>query len=231
MRYLLLVQLLAFLSGLLSAQTETEIDVVFQAFFEEELINPTDLSEEPSPEGVRIEVLKFYVSKLELYDQEELVFAEPQSYHLINLEEPKSLKLSISLPEDLAYSKLKFSLGIDSLTNVSGAFGGDLDPTKGMYWTWQSGYINFKLEGTSPKCPARQNAFVYHIGGYQSPYQTIRDLEFDVIPGRNIIVDLSMDRFFDMVDMGETYHLMSPGKKAAELSNNIPSLFSVSNED
>jgi hypothetical protein len=49
----------------------------------------------------------------------------------------KHSKLSFDLPTYLKYDQIQFQLGIDSLTNVSGAMGGDLDPTKGMYWTWQ----------------------------------------------------------------------------------------------
>ena len=72
---------------------------------------------------------------------------------------PSSLALQI--PSNIPFSKLKFQLGIDSLTNVSGAMGGDLDPTKGMYWTWQSGYINMKIEGKSNSCKTRKNQFQF----------------------------------------------------------------------
>ena len=37
-----------------------------------------------------------------------------------------------------------------------------------MYWTWQSGYINFKIEGES------NQPFTYHIGGYHKPFNTYR---------------------------------------------------------
>lgn len=35
---------------------------------------------------------------------------------------------------------------------------GDLDPLNGMYWAWNSGYINMKIEGITPKC---QDATIY----------------------------------------------------------------------
>ena len=78
------------------------------------------------------------------------------------------------------HDKIKFNLGIDSLTNVSGVMGGDLDPTKGMYWTWQSGYINFKMEGSSAVCPTRNHEFQFHIGGYQDPFYAMQTLELEV---------------------------------------------------
>ncbi|WP_222597316.1 MbnP family protein [Chitinophaga pinensis] len=39
----------------------------------------------------------------------------------------------------------------------------------GMYWGWNSGYIFFKMEGTSsvaPLDPSGQHKFRYHIGGF-----------------------------------------------------------------
>ena len=50
---------------------------------------------------------------------------------------------------------------------------GVLDPASsmdnGMYWTWNSGYIFFKMEGSSPAAPADPTGnrkFRYHIGGF-----------------------------------------------------------------
>jgi len=62
-------------------------------------------------------------------------------------------------------------IGTDSITNVSGALDGDLDPIKGMYWAWNSGCINFKLEGTRV-ISGKKTPFEYHIGGYNGPQAT-----------------------------------------------------------
>ena len=46
---------------------------------------------------------------------------------------------------------------------------GVLDPSGAgadMYWTWNSGYIFFKMEGTSPAATGMGNSFMYHIGGF-----------------------------------------------------------------
>jgi len=48
---------------------------------------------------------------------------------------------------------------VDSLANVSGAMSNDLDATKGMYWSWQSGFINLKIEGKSASCKTRKINF------------------------------------------------------------------------
>jgi hypothetical protein len=47
-----------------------------------------------------------------------------------------------------------------------------------MYWSWNSGYIFFKMEGTSPVSTQNGNIFQYHIGlfgGYTAP--TINNLK------------------------------------------------------
>ncbi|MGA0557364.1 MbnP family protein [Larkinella sp. VNQ87] len=62
--------------------------------------------------------------------------------------------------------------------------------TGGMYWDWNSGYIHFKLEGTSPVAPATASGrvFLYHIGlfgGYRT--KTINNLRTINLPlGTNI---------------------------------------------
>jgi hypothetical protein len=45
---------------------------------------------------------------------------------------------------------IRFLLGVDSARNVSGIQTGALDPARGMFWTWNSGYVMAKIEGSSP---------------------------------------------------------------------------------
>jgi hypothetical protein len=41
-----------------------------------------------------------------------------------------------------------------------------------MFWTWNSGYIFLKMEGTSSSAPS--NDLTFHIGGFKAPNNTIR---------------------------------------------------------
>ena len=84
---------------------------------------------------------------------------------------------------------ISFCIGIDSLASVSGALSGDLDPSNGMYWAWQSGYINMKIEGTSSSCKTRKNSFNFHIGGYLKPYNAIKKIEIPINKIQNQIID------------------------------------------
>lgn len=87
---------------------------------------------------------------------------------------PRAVLLSLDKIEDLHLpyrvdaesDSLQFTLGVDSIANVSGAMTGDLDPDKGMYWAWHSGYINLKVEGRTGHC----GNIEWHLGGYQYPF-------------------------------------------------------------
>ena len=122
-----------------------------------------------NPDSFRINSCKFYISGIELLQNAKLIYKEKKSFHLLDAAEAASMTLMLNTPKDVLFNQIKFNIGIDSTTNASGAIGGDLDPTKGMYWTWQSGYINVKLEGQcSNLCKTRNNEFEFHLGGYCS---------------------------------------------------------------
>lgn len=103
--------------------------------------------------AVEIATLRFCISGIQFYLDNELVDEVAKKHRLTDIENPTSLAFSHSINKNKKYKRVQFSIGMDSIANVSGAFGSDLDPTNGMYWAWQSGYINFKLEGnhTLPK--------------------------------------------------------------------------------
>lgn len=101
-------------------------------------------------------------------------------------------------------------LGTDSLTNVSGILEGDLDPIHGMYWSWNSGYINFKLEGYWSNEP--QQKFEYHIGGYRSPFSTFRKIGSLDASTTQLLIDLT-PLFVDINENNLT-SIMTPGKNA-----------------
>jgi hypothetical protein len=45
-----------------------------------------------------------------------------------------------------------------------------------MFWTWNTGYIFFKLEGRSPLSTAPDGLLEYHIGGFREPVNSIRSV-------------------------------------------------------
>lgn len=231
MRYA--TSLLVFLIVLSEAVTAQEIDTLKLSF---RLKNGSkDVCIASSKDGnkmdgnrmePKIEVLKCYISKVQLWDAEKMVYAESNSFHLLDAEEQGSLAWSLSIPAGLHFSTIQFHVGIDSATNVAGAFGGDLDPTKGMFWTWQSGYINFKLEGTAMECPARNNYFQFHIGGYQGPFASIQTVRLPASKSEHISIVLDASKVLDQIDLGKEYQIMSPSERSLAFAKLLPTLFS-----
>ena len=176
---------------------------------------------------IKFESFKFYLSNVVLLKANETVWQEENSFHLIDFEENDSNNLCLNLPEDLIFDAIQFNLGIDSLTNVSGALGGDLDPTKGMYWTWQSGYINFKLEGTSDLCNNAKNQFEYHLGGYIPPFRNVQQIKLTLSNPNQFGIIFNLDQFINWLDLALVNHIMSPNKFAVEHAQQAAKCFSI----
>jgi hypothetical protein len=175
---------------------------------------------------VNIDNLKFYISNLKIIRKNKIVFQDSLPARLIDIENKSSL--SINLKHKKKFDKIIFNLGIDSLINVSGAYGGDLDPTNGMYWTWQSGYINFKLEGTDPLCKSRHQKFQYHLGGYAAPYNSLQHISLNLDKkSTRAEIRLPIDMFLKAVNPQNQSEIMSPGSRAVELSAILKQLFVV----
>jgi hypothetical protein len=183
-----------------------------------------------SKDTLEIEVFKFYVSNINIQYSDATTFSEHDSYHLIDIENPNSLKIPIAKTSDKNISKLTFSIGIDSLASVSGAMSGDLDPTKGMYWAWQSGFINMKIEGKSSSCKTRKNAFQFHIGGYMKPNYAIRTIELKPI-NSNFEINVDVAELFKSIKLAENNSIMVPGSKAMELADKATKMFGINSKE
>ena len=128
----------------------------------------------PFGENYIINKFKYYVSNTVLYASGKANKIK-NDYHLINQSIDSSLSFTISLPEN-QYDSVRFLLGVDSAMNTSGAQAGALDPMNDMFWTWNSGYVMQKLEGTSPQSDAINNKMEYHIGGFSGAYSMLNYL-------------------------------------------------------
>ena len=174
-----------------------------------------------SKDTLQIEVFRFYISNIKLHYSDESTYSEENSYHLIDIENPNSLQIPILKKSEKTITKVAFSIGVDSLASVSGAMSGDLDPTKGMYWAWQSGFINMKIEGTSSSCKTRKNKFQFHIGGYLRPNYAIRKININRNFSSKNQIDLVMDlsKLFEEINLLETNSIMIPGEKAMQMAD------------
>lgn len=176
---------------------------------------------------IKFETLKFYISNIQLFQNDVDVYSEPNSFHLIDVSDTSSQNIFLNPPHRINFNKIKFNLGIDSITNVSGVMGGDLDPTKGMYWAWQSGYVNFKMEGTSTACTPPKNDFEFHLGGYQYPFNSLQKIELKTSSKTNLKIILELNKFFTAIDLTTQKYIMSPCVDAVIFSKQLANCFSV----
>lgn len=171
-----------------------------------------------------LSTLKFYLGNFGFWKNGQVVHTE-NAHRLLDLEDETTLRLTFDFPENTAFDSIAFDLGVDSLTTASGAMGGDLDPTRGMFWTWQSGYINLKLEGFSSKCPARGGLFELHLGGYLPPFQSVRRVVLPFSKKENARLDFDLNPLFRQIDWEKKSGIMSPGAEAVRLTNVLATSF------
>lgn len=173
-------------------------------------------------EIISIKKMKFYISNILLYTPNGRIDTLDKSVFLIDASQPESAKIKSSHLKFKNYDHISFDIGIDSITHLSGAFGGDLDPMHGMYWTWQNGYINLKLEGKSNLCNSKTNKFTLHIGGYQHPFNMIQRVSIDL--NDSLVISVLMDELIKQMHTIEDCEIMSPNKNAllfSECFNNV----------
>lgn len=195
-------------------------------FYGEALILYKDYISKDSVVITKVETLKFYLSNIKFIRNDKIVFVEKKSQRLLDMENQQTFIFDVKYP-NIKFDKISFCIGLDSLTNVSGALAGDLDPTNGMYWTWQSGYINFKLEGYSNKSKGRNGKFQYHLGGYQDPFNCLQELTYPLIDQSELKLELAIDKFLSFVNLELDSEIMSPGKKAVLLSEKFKEIFTI----
>lgn len=164
-------------------------------------------------EDYKISLLEYYISNIIVRKADGTAYVVPQdnSYFLIKEGDEEHEEALINVPEG-DYTSVTFTVGVDSLRSTMDVSKrtGVLDPASpesdGLYWGWNSGYIFFKMEGTSAAAPvdnSGQNIFRYHIGGfggYDSP--TINNI-------KTVTLDLT-ERGPALVRKGKTsnVHLM-----------------------
>lgn len=194
-------------------------------FSDSDLKLNTKLLQPKSDDTLIIETLKFYISEIEFLSGSNPVWKEKVSHHLVDLENETTLRINLDVPNNLTYDRIKFNLGIDSATNASGAMGGDLDPTKSMYWTWHSGYINAKIEGRSKVCKTRNNEFQFHLGGYLAPNSCLNTIIIHAHPNQAIVLAIDFATWFLGINLANQNHIMSPGPQAVKLSQKLSDCF------
>lgn len=123
-------------------------------------------------EDITINLLKYYISNVKLNKADGSQYAQPESYHLVQLDSGWLAEIVLTNIPVGEYTGITYTIGVDSTRNVSGVQEGALSPSNGMFWSWNAGYIFVKAEGTSSQSP--DGEFKYHLGGYSGEVNAIR---------------------------------------------------------
>lgn len=157
-------------------------------------------------ETFTINTVKYYVSNVTVTNTDGVKYVVPQddSYFLIEGKDGVVGQAKLNVPEG-DYTKISFVLGVDSLRNVAqiDKLTGDLDPANGMHWGWNSGFIFFKMEGSSDVSTAKDKKYRYHIGGF-GKYEAV-----SINNNKIIDIDLTIGGISKVrADKGSQIHLM-----------------------
>ncbi len=201
----------------------------------EKLLNADSIYTNPFGETFTVRTFKYYISHIVLQDD---ATGKRQSYNndyfLVDDADTSSKK--IVLQTDLnSITSIHFLLGVDSLKNVSGVQEGTLDPVKGMFWTWNSGYVMAKIEGNSPVAKTPQHAFSYDIGGYKKNENTERQIDLKLPRELNtenaqINIEVNIMTWFNAVNemkIANTPFCHEPGVLAKKIADNYAKMFSI----
>ncbi|MDZ4751816.1 MAG: MbnP family protein [Flavobacteriales bacterium] len=110
-----------------------------------------------------VNLLKYYIGHITLIDENGNEVAL-NDHDLIDVADPTSLIIAKTNVPNAHYVSLRFNLGIEESHNHTGDQEGELDPIFGMIWTWDTGYIFFKHEGSFINSMGDNGPIVYHYG-------------------------------------------------------------------
>lgn len=148
-------------------------------------------------EKMTFTMFRYYVSNVRLKAKDGSWYHMPESYFIVDADPATgSNKITIPNVPGNEYTDVEMMFGVDSLRSGSGAQTGALDPAKGMFWSWNSGYIMVKAEGKAPT--AADGTFAFHLGGYKGldKVQTTKLYNFGTTP---LVVNGSREAVIHMV--------------------------------
>ena len=175
-----------------------------------------------------LEQCKFYLSDFSLIHGTQSIYQEKDSVHLINLLDTEKNYIEIPYHKLTETSAVEFGIGVDSATHWNGIKGGDLDPINGMYWTWQTGYINFKLEAKKSEEKSERKT-EYHIGGFIHPFNSFKkvNIKLPTNQRKDLVICFDTDKFLSSVQEEIPESVMTPGKKSMRIAEIYSTCFQI----
>ena len=200
----------------------------------QKLVLGTTTAKNSLNEDFTVTRLNYFVSNIALKNENGEVVKFPNQYFLVRQSDPNSLLIKLDNVPAGNYNEVSYMIGVDSLKSVSDVSQrtGVLDPASYgddfMYWSWNSGYIFFKMEGKSSAIPPNMmnmTEYAFHVGGFGGitgktinnlrtitlPMANTAQVRGDVSPQVHIIHDVSkVFNGVNQISIAKTYMVHSP---------------------
>lgn len=175
--------LVAFATACKKEETKTNEDVAIKGAFKIEFEHVWGMDMSPftlnkwlvhpmSRDSMRFTTLRYYVSNIKLKNTKNEWISIPETYYLVDEAISNGNVIEVKDVPAGEYTELGYTIGVDSLRNVSGIQSGALAPSNGMFWNWTTGYIMIKAEGESPN--ANGGSFSFHLGGFTGDNNVVK---------------------------------------------------------
>jgi len=154
-----------------------------------------------SGEKYTIKKLKYYISNIQFMKSDGSVTSVQQdsSYFLVDESNSTSMILSLPQVEIGKYLAIRLMIGVDSAKSMA-----PLEKRRGvldmsglgqdMYWTWNQGYIFFKMEGIYTDFSGKNDDYTYHIGGFGNNGSSLNNIKVITIPLGSTECEVSEDK-------------------------------------
>jgi len=192
-----------------------------------------------SNELYTVSKFNYYISNIKFIKKDGTEYAEPESYHLIQQNVAGSEHFHVDDVPAGEYKGVSFMIGVDEARNTSGAQTGALAVENGMFWTWSTGYIMAKLEGSSSASSNPDQTFVQHVGGFKGEYSGVRTVTLDfpntISTGNtasgDIVIKADLKKWFgpNTVTIANNSNIMTPGEVSKKIADNYAGMFSIQN--
>ncbi|MEJ5049330.1 MbnP family protein [Chryseobacterium culicis] len=169
MKKLLYLFSMLLLSSHVYSATRDSLKIKFNPLLNGEKI--TDNAKHHSKDKtLMVKTFKFYVSNF-IINYEDSSSEIIDKVFLYDITKKESGMVQLPKSSIKKVKSVLFTIGLDSLTTKNSNMENELDPIHGMFWSWRTGYINYKIEGSYGSSKNKQ-PFVYHIGGNAPEYDT-----------------------------------------------------------
>jgi len=195
-------------------------------------------------QSIKFNVVQFYVSNLSLMQEDQTIVSfdggnDDKQDDLFLLVHPDQMMYQVGKIPAAHYHGLSFQVGVDTVVNSTiepTAWPADhalsADNPNHAYWSWNSGYLFVRLEGT-----VNGNDFVYHVGTNKMFTTTgMIEAHSDIMSEqKELMIMYNIGNFLNGVDLSQeanrSTHTFDNSELASQIINNVKSSFSISAND